>query len=219
MPPLDASLHFSGIMEYIDAVERMEFCRSVYKKYLEQQKAQLSMITTNTNSDTWDKHMHNLRNFKDKNGHCRVPRHYEENPKLGRWVMNVRSHFQFLQKGKKSSLVTDERLKQLQDIDFEFTPKTKSHTKYYIDRWVHHLKELYRFKERHGHCRVPQRFTDNKKLGGWVLYVRHQYRKHLNGQSSTLTPERIEQLMELGFDFEPRKGRPGRSNDSLSSNS
>ena len=61
-------------MEYIDVVGRMELCRSVYKKYLEQQTAQLSMITTKTNSDIWDQHMYNLRNFKDKNGHCRVPK-------------------------------------------------------------------------------------------------------------------------------------------------
>jgi Helicase associated domain len=194
----------------MDEVERMDLCRSVYKKYIEKRSAQVLMTTTKTNSDIWDKHMKDLSIYKDNNGHCRVPRHYPDNPKLGRWVMNVRSHFQLLQRGKKSSLVTDARLKQLQDIDFEFSPKTKSHTKYYIDRWEHHLKELYRFKERHGHCRVPQRFTDNKRLGGWVLYVRHQYRKHLSGKSNTLTGERINQLMEVGFDFEPRKGRPGR---------
>jgi hypothetical protein len=192
--------------------EQEDLCRSVYKKYVQQQMAQRLIIPKKTSSDIWDKHMEDLRIFINKHGHCRVPRHYEENPKLGRWVMNVRSHFQFLQRGKKSSLVTDERLKQLQDIDFEFTPKYKSHTKYYFDRWIHHLEELRRFKEGHGHCRVPQRFNDNKKLGGWVLYVRHQYRKYLDGKASSLTLERIEQLLELDFDFEPRKGRPSQSN-------
>jgi hypothetical protein len=48
------------------------------------------------------------------------------------------------------------------------------------------------------------------------LYVRHQYRKFKNGQPSTMTRERVSQLERLGFDFEPRKGRPGRS-DSYSS--
>ena len=113
-------------------------------------------------------------------------------------------------------MITPDRLKQLLDIDFDFAPKHKSYTKYYIDRWLHHLEELHRFKEKHGHCRVPQRFTANRKLGGWVLYVRHQYHKHINGQSSTMTRQRIEQLAELGFDFEPQKGRPGLSKDKAS---
>jgi hypothetical protein len=120
--------------------------------------------------------------------------------------MNVRSHFQFLQRGKKSSLVTNERLKQLQGIDFEFTPKYKSHTKYYFDRWVQHLEELRRFKERNGHSRVPQRFNNNKKLGSLFLYIPQQYHKYLDGKSSSFTPARIQQLIELDFDFEPRKG-------------
>mmetsp|Transcript_49 Transcript_49/g.68 ORF Transcript_49/g.68 Transcript_49/m.68 type:complete len:266 (-) Transcript_49:32-829(-) len=166
-----------------------------------------------TPNDIWEHHMKDLKSFKQRNGHCRVPRHYDENPKLGRWVMNVRSHFQFLQKGKKSSLITAERLNQLRELDFDFAPKNKSHTKYYIDRWVHHLQELRQFKHRNGHCRVPQRYKENKKLGGWVLYVRHQYRKHQSGHSSTMTKERIQQLEKLGFDFEPRKGRPGRSDN------
>lgn len=195
---------------------QLEMCRNVYKKYVQQKASFHKYIPPKTPNDIWEDHMKDLKKFKARNGHCRVPRHYNENPKLGRWVMNVRSHYQFLLKGKKSSLITEDRLRQLQDIDFDFAPKNKSHTKYYVDRWVHHLQELYEFKQKNGHCRVPQRFKENKKLGGWVLYVRHQYRKFQSNQPSTMTPERIEQLRQLGFDFEPRKGRPGRS-DSTSS--
>jgi Helicase associated domain len=216
MPPLDSCCYILKKKEYMDEEKRLELCRSVYRRYLNHQQSLASTVITKTPSDIWEEHMKDLRHFKCKNGHCRVPRHYVDNPKLGRWVMNVRSHYQFLQKGKKSSLITDDRLKQLQEIDFEFAPKNKSHTKYYVDRWEQHLEELRQFKERTGHCRVPQRFSGNKKLGGWVLYVRHQYRKHLNGQPSTMTPDRIRQLTDLEFDFEPRKGRPGRSDESVS---
>ena len=170
------------------------------------------LSSSKTACDIWEEHIRDLMIFKQHNGHCRVPRHFGENPKLGRWVMNVRSHFQFLVKGKKSSLITESRLQQLRKLDFDFAPKSKSHTKFYVDRWVHHLQELRQFKAKSGHCRVPQRYSANKKLGGWVLYVRHQYRKHQSGQPSTMTQERIEQLLQLGFDFEPHKGRPGNSN-------
>jgi Helicase associated domain len=123
--------------------------------------------------------------------------------------MNVRSHYQFIQKGRRSSLITPDSLKQLQGIDFDFAPKNKSYTKYYID----HLDELRLFKVKHGHCRVPQKFPANRKLGGWVLYVRQPYRKHVHGLSNSMTLQRIEQLAELGFDFEPQKGRPSRLQD------
>ena len=197
--------------DHISDVEKLEICRSVYRNYL--CKLETRLRSKKSPSEIWEDHMEELYAFKKKYGHCRVPRNYETNPKLGRWVMNVRSHYQFIQKGRKSSLITPDRLGQLQDIDFDFAPKTKSCTKYYSDRWVHHLEELSRFKAMHGHCRVPQRFPANRKLGGWVLYVRHQYRKYLNGHGSTMTIQRIEQLAALGFDFEPRKGRPGLSKD------
>jgi Helicase associated domain len=217
MPPLARDCNTFIKMENNGMLNQMELCRAAYRNYVDLRESEgLPATTSRTPNDVWEQHMIDLAVFKERNGHCRVPRHYNENPKLGRWVMNVRSHFQFLQKGKKSSLITEERLQQLHGIEFDFAPKNKSHTKYYVDRWVHHLQELYEFKQNTGHCRVPQRYTANKKLGGWVLYVRHQYRKHQSGQPSTMTPDRIEQLRQLGFDFEPRKGRPGRS-DSTSS--
>ena len=216
MPPLPRLNNTFITMGTDGIVNQMELCRTAYRNYVDQREEGIPKIPAKTPDDIWGEHMKDLNQFKVRNGHCRVPRHYNDNPKLGRWVMNVRSHFQFIQKGKKSSLITEERLQQLQDIDFDFAPKNKSHTKYYVDRWVHHLQELYQFKQKNGHCRVPQRYKPNKKLGGWVLYVRHQYRKHQNGQPSTMTPDRIDQLKQLGFDFEPRKGRPGRS-DSHSS--
>jgi hypothetical protein len=227
-----------------DMNRQMELCRAAYQRYITQggpeeagvatcstehrynnsnippEKQQYSTtIVRKSTTDIWNDHIIDLQNFKIQHGHCRVPRHFIQNPKLGRWVMNVRSHYQFLQKGRKSSLITAKRLVQLQTIDFDFCPKNKSHTKYYIDRWVLHLTELKQFKKENGHCRVPQRYKENKKLGGWVLYVRHQYRKFRNGQgSSTMTHDRINELKRLDFDFEPRKGRPGRSGSGVYDN-
>ena len=49
---------------------------------------------------------------------------HRRNAKLGKWAMNVRSNFQFLQ-GKNNSVITEENLQQLQGIDFDFAPKNK----------------------------------------------------------------------------------------------
>lgn len=182
------------------------------KKPLSSEQVLLASLPTSSKSpqEVWDEHIRELIIFKRTHGHCRVPRHYGENPKLGRWVMNVRSHYQFLKRGtKKSSLITEERLRQLEALEFDFAPKNKSHTKYYVDRWAQHVSDLEEFKAKHGHCRVPQRYKENRKLGGWVLYVRHQFKKFKAVQPSTMTAERVKQLEDLGFDFNPRKGRPG----------
>ena len=177
---------------------------------LDQQEYIRIYIPAKTSSNIfWDPLMKDLNLFKERNGHCRVPRRYSDNPKLGRWVVNVRSHFQLLQKGKKSSLLTEERLQQLREIDFDFAPQQKKvrSSNYYVDLWAHHLEELSHFKQKNGHCQVPQRSKVYKQLGSWVEYVRHQYRKLQNGQPSRMTPERIEQLNQLGFNFHPRRGR------------
>ena len=97
------------------------------------------------------------------------------------------------------------------ELDFDFSPKKKSHTQYYVDKWAQHMEELRKFKRKNGHCRVPQRYTENKKLGGWCLYIRGQYRKMQLGEATTMTRDRVQQLADLGFDFAPRKGRPTSS--------
>ena len=213
MVPLACSTNTSSIMDFAEQCNYRELCHRAYRNYIAQKNNRSKMLgSTKSANNSWDKHIRHLTLFKQHNGHCRVPRHFDENPPLGRWVMNVRSHFQYLLKGKKSSLITEKRLHQLQELDFDFAPKNKSHAKFYGDRWMHHLQELHQFKAKTGHCRVPQRYSDNKKLGGWVLYVRHQYRKHQRRQPSTLNTEKIDQLLELGFEFEPQKGRPYKSN-------
>jgi len=210
MPPLASHPNtFFGAMDTKATLSKTELCRAAYRNYLELREGPPIHFPVKTPNDIWEERMKELHLFKQNNGHCRVPRHYNDNPKLGRWVMNVRSR-------KKNALITGEKLQQLREIDFDFAPKNKSHTKFYVDRWVHHLQELYQFKQKNGHCRVPHRSKTNPKLGHWVLYVRHQYRKHQNEEPNTMTTDRIEQLKQLGFDFEPRKGRPCRS-DSRSS--
>ena len=190
---------------------------TAYLNHLHDQQEGISIYIPVKNPDrSWEQRMKHLNIFKQRHGHCRVPLRYTANPKLGRWVMNVRSQFQLLQKDKKSSLLTEERLQQLREIDFEFAPQQKCSTEYFADLWAQHLEELYQFKQKTGHCRVPQRSKAHKRLASWVEYVRNQNRKLRNGQPNRMTPERIEQLNKLGFDFYPRKGRPCRADKHLS---
>ena len=68
--------------------------------------------------------------------------------------------------------------------------------------WNRRLMELKDFREHHGHCRVSRSNTDNKTLFNWVWTQRALQRQ------GRLNAEKIKQLEQLGFDWEPGKKHP-----------
>jgi len=61
---------------------------------------------------TWEKMLEALKLYKKQHGHCRVPRKYEANQQLGKWVDNQR----YMLRQKR---LAPERLAQLQSLGFE----------------------------------------------------------------------------------------------------
>lgn len=59
--------------------------------------------------------------------------------------------------------------------------------------WNLQFSNLVAFKEKHGHCVVPQRRGEDKALGPWVAKQRGLYTKH------TMRDDRRERLDEIGF--------------------
>ena len=73
------------------------------------------------------------------------------------------------------------------------------------EAWFGMLQELRKYNEQFGNCLVPKTCPKNKKLGSWVCSQRLIYKNYEKGKSSTMTPERIRLLNELGFVWEIRK--------------
>ena len=69
---------------------------------------------------SWDERLAELAQYKHVHGNCNVPQQYEQNKALGKWVAKQREHYRSREQGKKSSL-SDERVKQLEDIGFTWT--------------------------------------------------------------------------------------------------
>jgi len=69
--------------------------------------------------------------------------------------------------------------------------------------WKIRYQELVEFKKNNGHCHVPQRYLANKSLGKWVHKQRQECRKLKSGESTSLTPARIEALKSIGFQCTP----------------
>lgn len=65
--------------------------------------------------------------------------------------------------------------------------------------WLKMFSQLLEFKEKHGHCLVPNRYEKNRSLGYWVSTQRHQYKLMKNNQASLMTPERMQLLESIGF--------------------
>lgn len=127
----------------------------------------------------WEERFLELFLFKANIGHCDVPDKWGENPKLSNWVGVQRRNYI---KGK----MNHERVTRLNEIGFVWEPIDTS--------WAERFSELIRFKELNGHCHVPQRFTENPKLGRWAARQRASIRRKQLGN------ERARLLEEIGFE-------------------
>ena len=67
--------------------------------------------------------------------------------------------------------------------------------------WLRRYDELIAFKQQHGHCKVPQSYSQSKTLGVWVMTQRKQYRLLWKGESSCMTAERQAALEKIGFEW------------------
>ena len=132
----------------------------------------------NVRENVWEKRFLELSRFKANIGHCNVPDKWRENQKLSHWVGVQRRNYL---KGKTNH----ERITRLNEIGFVWEPIDAS--------WSERFSELIKFKELNGHCRVPQRFAENPKLGRWAARQRKSIRR------KQLSKERARLLEEIGF--------------------
>ena len=126
--------------------------------------------------DPWEKGFAALKQFQSREGHCRVPRGYEEGSfKLWGWVRRQRS--------KRKRMSTACR-RQLDAIKFDWDPRE--------DAWEKGFAALKRFKAREKHCRVPRRHQEGAfNLGTWVVNRRNR--------RGILSVQRRRQLDAIGF--------------------
>jgi hypothetical protein len=140
--------------------------------------------------DTWDELLNELADYRKTHGDCNVPQRYSENKKLGTWVQTQRNQYR-LHLEEMASFMPTHRIQELESLGFEWD--------YRGDTWDELLSELADYHKIHGHCNVPQYYSENNKLGGWVQTQRKQYKLHLKGMSSFMTTYRIQKLESLGF--------------------
>jgi hypothetical protein len=134
----------------------------------------------------WAEGLHYLTIYKEREGHCRVPHSHRENGfRLGSWVNRRRA-------SKDREILPEARRQQLDELGFDWDPLETY--------WAKGLRYLTIYREREGHCRVPQKYVENGfRLGTWVA----NWRK----RKQILPEARRQQLDELGFVWDPHGAR------------
>ncbi len=141
----------------------------------------------------FDNRLEELAKFKEQFGHCNVPLKY---PSLGFWCARVRKSYKDLQEGKPKSEysmpLNVERIERLEDMGFQWFGKKT---------FEQRLEELRKFKESHGHCKVPVKGYGSLRF--WCYRIRVAYKNMKNGDPQArdfkLNAERIRILEEMGF--------------------
>lgn len=165
---------------------------------------------------TFEQRMHDLKSFKEKNGHCNVPRVYKEDVSLGRWCHVMRcSYWQVKVNKKPMYKIQPEEIQQLEDVGFlwrikkpakaigpkgepnTYKSKQGKKTTSFEDR----IEQLTEYKKEHGHVRVTM--GQNKNLAIFVNHMRGARRDPKKTNGVKLTEDRIAALDVLEFDWAP----------------
>ena len=152
---------------------------------MEQGQGNSSLLMSNNRKDRWLTVYEELNEYKAKHGHCNV------STKLGSlrgWVGTQRREYRKLVGGERS-VMTDERLRKLEAIGFEWELNRRP------CQWETRFGELKIYRENHGHCNAARK----NSLGRWVHKQRGQYRLLKQGKPSCMTDDRIRMLDTIGF--------------------
>ena len=133
----------------------------------------------------WNEMLQQLVRFKEEHGHTLVPQGQPQFKELSTWVRNQRRAM------AQNQPIMIERAKRLDDIGFVWRIVGK-------DAWELMFEGLREFKQTHGHCNVPQKGGESKKLGKWVNTMRWHFKQ------GKLSVDRIRQLDMLGFVWNTR---------------
>jgi len=149
-------------------------------------------IDWNHESLIWDEKYEELKAFKEKFGHTRVPSCEEEWDSLHEWLYRCKKR-KNENYTKKMPQLTREQIRKLDELGIDWSinklPPPRS--------WDESFAELETFHGVYGHCKVP-RNTD-PQLFNWVA----NQKKRLRGvRQPELTDEQIEKLHSVGVKWE-----------------
>ena len=159
----------------------------------------------------WDSQLARLAAYKAVHGDCNVPQGWAEDPRLGRWISTQRAGKRKLDRGEPSEGMTVARAARLTALGLNWHPPRRNIPN--EAEWDAQLARLVAYKAEHGDCSVPRGWSEDPRLGTWVMMQRVGKRKLDRGEPSKgMTAERAARLTALGLVWDPGyKGGPSVS--------
>jgi hypothetical protein len=135
----------------------------------------------------WHQQCEKLLQYKQKNGHCMVPRSYEQDKPLANWVYTQRKYH-----GNHKLGIDRKRI--LNEIGFTWKVEVAYNFKPDDKPWHQHYEKLLDLKRINGNCKkVPNKDQQDKSLAQWVRYQRYCQ------NNNKMRRDRKELLDNLGF--------------------
>jgi hypothetical protein len=144
----------------------------------------------------WEDRLSELADYRKIQGHCNVPKIYKEN--WAKYGSIPKGALQVAPR-RKEIVMTFPRIQELESLGFEWN----SHR-----RLEDRLSELADYRKIHGHCNVPQNYSENTLGSNWVK-PKGAITLHLEGKNAyDALP--YPGIGELRFRMEPPLHRLGR---------
>ena len=148
------------------------------------------------NTLNWQERYDELKEYYKAYGNCMVPARWVGNRPLARWVETQRRQHSLMKQNKPSQL-TPERIKLLDELEFEWDP--------YEVRWLERYNELIEFQRLNGDFVLPT-FKTGRALCRWIVQQQKAYHQWMAGKSTTMNEQRRDRLILRGVDWViPRK--------------
>ncbi len=163
-------------------------------------------VANDSSRKTFNDRLEELKQFKEKYGHCNVPQGYAADPSLGHWCSHMRSSYKNFRNGKGRKLgMSEERIQQLEQLGFQWVGK---HGGYWAKSFEERMADLREFKKVNGHCNVPDGFNPDPSLGQWCRNMRRGYKALKTGRGPRygMNDERIRELDQVNFEWVAKIG-------------
>ena len=126
----------------------------------------------------WKKMYGRLLKYKQKYKSTFVPNTFEDDRRLGRWVVKQRNIY-------NNNKLSQDRINQLNSISFVWNARDT--------KWTEMYEKLLAYKNQYVSTTVPRTFDDDRSLGRWVNQQRCCY------SNNKLSEDRINQLNSISF--------------------
>ena len=139
---------------------------------------------------SWNQMYRHAELYYEEHGNLEVPVRYTtpEGYALGGWIATQRK----VRAGTRYGSLSENRIKKLDAIGMVWEP--------HIERqWIRNFEEAKAYYQKNGNLDIPTNYVTETgiPLGGWIENQRQIKRR--GQRSTTLTPERVEQLNDIGM--------------------